>query len=312
MSKTVSRTPPPRQLGNKETLESLLHWKTAFKTFYKRDDSYKIFFKPNTTWNFNSPNYGFVEDGDDGRSPEDISEDLIDLLNTLAGYLPHAYLTDKLLKNTTCWSDVWVIIHDHYNVQVTSESLLDFEHITQREGETHRQFYERLLQHVREHLAPANVKVENITNTTPDIMSISLMNFVALQWLRKLNPALIDIIKTEYSTELRSNVQLADLVPRIAPNVTSLLRRYDQGDSINKTHVQEISTMDALTINKTFSRGRKSTPQNPGYRPNFPEGNYRKPTMVLNFIKFTSIRQKILRQLSLLFVIISLVKISSR
>ena len=140
MSKTVSRTPPPRQLGNKETLESLLHWKTAFKTFYKRDDSYKIFFKPNTTWNFNSPNYGFVEDGDDGRSPEDISEDLIDLLNTLAGYLPHAYLTDKLLKNTTCWSDVWVIIHDHYNVQVTSESLLDFEHITQREGETHRQF----------------------------------------------------------------------------------------------------------------------------------------------------------------------------
>ena len=76
MSKTVTRTPPPRQLGNKETLESLLHWKTAFKTFYKRDDSYKIFFKPNTVWNFNSPNYGFVEDDEDGRSPEDISEDL--------------------------------------------------------------------------------------------------------------------------------------------------------------------------------------------------------------------------------------------
>ena len=170
-----------------------------------------------------------------------------------------------------------MIIYDHYNVQVTSESLLDFEHITQREGETHRQLYERLLQHVREHLAPANGKVENITNTTPDIMS--LMNFVALQWLRKLNPALIDIIKTEYSTELRSNVQLADLVPRIAPNVTSLLRRYDQGNSINKTNVQEISTMDALTINKTFSRNRKSTPQNPRYRPNLPVGNDRKPSM---------------------------------
>ena len=35
-------------------------------------------------------------------------------------------------------------------------------------------------------------------------------------------------------------------------------------------------------------------------------------SLLLNFIKFTSIRQKILRQLLLLYVIISLVKISSR
>ena len=261
MSKTLSRTPPPRQLGNKETLESLLHWKTAFKTFYKRDDCYKLFFKSNTRWDYHLPDYGFSENDDEERSPDEIAEDLTDLLNTLASYLPHSYLTDKLLRNTKCWSDVWNIIHDHYNVQVSSESLLDFESMNQREGETHRQFYERLLQHVKEHLAPADVKVENITNTTADTMSISLMNFVALQWLRKLNPALIDIIKTEYSTELRANTQLADLVPRIAPNISSLLRRYDHGDRVNHTQLQEASAMDALSINKTFSRGKKNATQ---------------------------------------------------
>ena len=70
-------------------------------------------------------------------------------------------------------------------------------------------------------------------------LTISLMNMVALQWLRKTNPALINIVKTEYSTDLRANVQLAELVPRIAPNVDSLLKRYDQGVTSSKVIAQE-------------------------------------------------------------------------
>ena len=65
-----------------------------------------------------------------------------------------------------------------------------------------------------------HVKKEELAedNTVEDKMTISLMNMVAIQWLRKINPELIEIVKTDYSTELRSNIQLADLVPRIAPN----------------------------------------------------------------------------------------------
>ena len=62
MAKNFSRNPPPRQLGNKETLESLSHWQTSFKTFYKRDDIYKRFFKPDMNWNAAETNYGFVDD----------------------------------------------------------------------------------------------------------------------------------------------------------------------------------------------------------------------------------------------------------
>ena len=61
-------------------------------------------------------------------------------------------------------------------------------------------------------------------------MSISLMNLVALQWLRKSHPQLIEIVRTEYSTELRRGDQLAALVPRIAPNVESLLTSHIAGD----------------------------------------------------------------------------------
>ena len=117
--------------------------------------------------------------------------------------------------------------------------MLDFEELYMNTEETHRQFFERLLEHTRQHLAPANVKVEEVnTGDGPESMSVSLMNMVALQWLRKIDPQLIKIVRTEYSTDLRKNIQLAALVPRIAPNINSLLDRYNNGATCNKVHVE--------------------------------------------------------------------------
>ena len=163
MSASYARTPPPRPLGASETLESLTHWKTTFRTFFKRDETYKPFIRDTAKWDSAAANYAQQEEATGlKRSAADMKEDLVDLLNTLSGFLPHSYLTDKILKATKNWIDVWNVIHDHYGVQVTSETLLDFESLQKQTGETHRQFYERLLQHVRQHLAPAGVKVEQI------------------------------------------------------------------------------------------------------------------------------------------------------
>jgi hypothetical protein len=49
---------------------------------------------------------------------------------------------------------------------------------------------------------------------------------IALQWLRKIDKRLLDIVRTEYSTELKGGTQLADLVPSIAPNIDNLFSRY--------------------------------------------------------------------------------------
>ena len=101
------RNPPPRQLNKKETLETLTHWETTFKTFYKRDESYKCFFKPNMKWNPSEAYYG-LQDENEGSNPrkrDELCEDLKDLLHTFAGYLPHSYLTEKILKSQS-WSMV--------------------------------------------------------------------------------------------------------------------------------------------------------------------------------------------------------------
>ena len=86
-------------------------------------------------------------------------------------------------------------MYEHYNVQVTPETLLDFESLEKEKTENYRQFYERLVQHVRLHLAQRGAKVESVTNAAADTMSISLLNMVALQWLRKCHPQLIKVVR---------------------------------------------------------------------------------------------------------------------
>ena len=219
------RTPPPRALSQKETLDSLDHWKTLFRNFYRRDTSFKQFLRSDCRWNFSAANYGLQALNEE--SPEERAENLSDFLSTLAGFLPHSYLTQKLLEDTTSLQDCWNVIYEHYNVQISSETLLDFEKLNKEHDENYRQYFERMLQHVRLHLAPRGAKVENLENTTADSLTISLMNLVAMQWIRKCHPSLIDIVKKEYSTELRRGDQLAALVPVIAPNIDSLISRYN-------------------------------------------------------------------------------------
>ena len=91
MARNYSRTPPPRSLGGHETLESLSHWQTTFRTFYKKDDSYKIFFKIDQKWNYLLPNYNLKDEVDgDKRTAAELAEDLADLL-TMSRLLAKLY-----------------------------------------------------------------------------------------------------------------------------------------------------------------------------------------------------------------------------
>ena len=106
------KCPPPRQLGKSETLESLKHWRTTFRTYFKKDGSYKPLLNLNRTWDPNAPNYGQTREAEGlERSASEMKEDLIDLLSTLAGFPPNSYLTDKLVSNTKSWNDVWQTIY---------------------------------------------------------------------------------------------------------------------------------------------------------------------------------------------------------
>ena len=56
------RNPPPRMLTVSETLYSLNHWKTSFRTYYRRDSFYKGFLLPQAQWDSSLPHYGQTPD----------------------------------------------------------------------------------------------------------------------------------------------------------------------------------------------------------------------------------------------------------
>ena len=82
------------------------------------------FLESSFTWDpTDTDTYGLAEKY--GMSPEERK----DSLSNLAGFLPHSYLTSKLKATTKSLSDCWNIIEEHYNVKVSSETVLDFEAI---------------------------------------------------------------------------------------------------------------------------------------------------------------------------------------
>ena len=109
---------PPRPLASSETTHSLTQWKVNFRQYCKKDDNYKHFLVSTTRWDFSLPNAGFVTSVG-SRTPETLKDDLEDFVLLLASYLPHGYLTDKLLSKSKSFDSAMAIIEDHYGL--TSE-----------------------------------------------------------------------------------------------------------------------------------------------------------------------------------------------
>ena len=254
---THIRMKEPRKLECKETQQSLDQWKMQFRQYVKQDDHYRKFLSSDIQWQPQETNYGFLAETDGlKRSARAQKEDCCDFLHTLATFLPHGYLTEKIVATSTSFANAFEMIQEHFGLLPTQESFLDIEAYTKNNNESYRQFYERLMAHVRQHLNSAdNIMVEGVTVPVGgDKLTVSHSNLVALMWLRKIHPELISIVRTEYSLELRDNKPLASLVPRIAVNVDNLLAKYDKIGGINRIYHDEENDFKQVRVNKTFMK----------------------------------------------------------
>ena len=73
---TFVKLPPPRQLTQSETLDSLYHWKSIFRNYFHRDSVLKQFLKSSCTWDpSDTDTYGLVAKY--GMLPEERKDALI-------------------------------------------------------------------------------------------------------------------------------------------------------------------------------------------------------------------------------------------
>ena len=249
---THVKIPPPRQLNNQETLQSLQQWYRTFKQYYKRDTHFKLFTLSTTIWDPTDATFGFqAETTGLRRPPEELREDCIDFLHAFAGYMPYGYLTEKFISSITSLEEGFKVVCDHYGVSPSQESFLDIINMEKNASESYRQYHERILAFARQHLTRANVVVDGVhSGIAGDSLTISHMNLLTLMWLKNIHPSLINIVKTEYSLELRQNTQLSELVPRISVNIDNLLERYDQSPAVKQCGLQSSNGDTGASVNK--------------------------------------------------------------
>ena len=234
-----------------------------FRMYMKQGEANRKFLASDTAWNPNAVNYGFAAEAAGlERSAAALKDDCRDFLYTLATFLPHGYLTDKLVTTSTSFETAFEILEEHYGLKATQESFLELESFQKQSGESYRQFFERLMAHVRKHLITTpGVAVDGATVAAGgDRLTVSHMNQVTLMWLRKIHPEMINIVRTEYSLELRNNTAVSSLVPRIAVNVDSLLAKYDKVGQVNLVQYDDDddTKQASATIRKTFVKRQKA------------------------------------------------------
>ena len=129
----TAKVPYPRQLNATETLDTLTHWKSHVRNYFRRDETLKPFFARNKTWRQGQANYGFV--GDNAATEADQLEGLLD---TIAGFMPGPYLTAKITKHTESMEGVFDVIWKHYNVDPSPSTFLDYADLKLTNDEIYR------------------------------------------------------------------------------------------------------------------------------------------------------------------------------
>ena len=267
---SVPKALAPRRLDQKETLNSLNHWRTVFRNYYRRCSFYGVFLLPTTTWN-NSATRGLTAETTGlQRDVPTLIADLDGFLDCVASFLPFDYIAEKLKQESTDIASVWSIIYEVYDAELTTTNFLDYGSMTRLENETYRSFYNRLVGFVRQHLPQETVTSEGVSCPAQgEQLSIGLLDAIAIHWLLSINPKLLDIIKTEFATDLKTK-RLCQMVKPISQSIDELLKRYDTKDQVSTVSTTSnkdssdltalIRRVDQLEVNQVKQQSRRQLP----------------------------------------------------
>ena len=241
----TARLPQPRQLGDEESLESLNHWWTQFRNFYRRDKYVGGFLVITFKWDPTKPFYGF-ENETDGlkRKKEDLAADLDGFMEMISSYMKHSYITERLKASTRDISGVKDCLFKLFDAEISQDTFLDLVNMKKSSSETPHQFFEKISSHVQRHLTKPNIKVDAFdSGADGDKMNLTMMNFIVVIWLEKLHPKLIGVIRLEFANDLRHK-SLYELMPRIATVIPQLMQKGDLSAAINRLATTSIPDLE--------------------------------------------------------------------
>ena len=251
----VMRFHRPRDLGTNETADTLDHWIGQFTVYVQRDPIMSPFL--DMDWNPNHATMGFTE-AREGVAPAQRATNCKLFLSHLASFLTVPYHKKSIEKRTTNIESVWTLLRGIYNVEKSTETLLDIGNLTHDKAESYASFFHKLVYHIEMNLAPRDIEVNHVTTGEDgDDLSVTLLDMAALMWLTKIDQRLVERVKVDYSVQIKNGQRLSQLVPTIAKALPGMLKTMN---SVKNEVINLISEMN-LGYNEDDYQGDTNTPQ---------------------------------------------------
>ena len=218
----VMKFQQPRDLNDVKDRDSLEHWINNFTVDANKDPQMSPFLT--RTWNANEAHMGQEALGDN-TAPQMATQCKL-FFKHVASFLPFPYFNKHIEQTTTSIHTVWVLFREVYNMEKDASSQLDLVDIDQNKSEPYLTFWHRLVYLMENNLAPANLTVNHVNSgAVGDKLTISMMDTAACFWLRIIDKRLGDLVRSEYSVQIKNGARLSELVPRIAKALPRMLKR---------------------------------------------------------------------------------------
>ena len=219
MASSVVKFKVPRKLEDKETEVSLEHWKNEFLVYAQRDAAFAPFLT--NSWDPDKENFGFT--GADAAVTMNACKMFV---NHVVSFLKYPYWNHKIMDRSKSLKDIWKHFDTVFCIETSAESFLDLALITYDRTESYHSFLARIVYHIENNKAPANIEIDGISSgKNGDKMTITMMDLAITTWLQKIDQRLIHQVKVDYAVQIKEGKRLFELSPQISRAIPGMLEK---------------------------------------------------------------------------------------
>ena len=190
-----SLVPKKRTLTDTESQTSFESWRESMIFHISLDNKSARFLSDLKTWT-TANDRGFTDDPagfDEGTTMNGAAKAALlnIILGSVATYAP--VISHRFIKQqSTSLESIWTRLRSHYGMRKTGARVLELTEFRLEQNESRETLWERMYSYMEDNLltTTGGIKHENVTPTTNEAFTPTLLNVLVSCWLHTINPAL--------------------------------------------------------------------------------------------------------------------------
>ena len=236
----MAKAPKPWKLTESESFSSYTSWQSNILYVLSREKNFEPFLAKDAQWLKSSaanPKRGLVDDG--GENGVTAAQKVIlleQMLGLIAQYVPH-YLTNDIVKATTCLDDVWQAVRKYYGFKQSEVQKLSS--IVWEDNECPERLYQRLIAHLQDNLFCKDSPLHNdgVKVTVSEEISPTVEHPSVLCWMELIHPGLPALVQHTFAYDLQ-RMSLKDLQPQICDALDGFLEELRNEATVSRAQVR--------------------------------------------------------------------------